>query len=308
MDNEVQNKTPDKKRERTLLQRIVNVFLYSCIGFLILLLILLGISQTHTFREFLRGKVIDIANSTLNGKVYIGEIDGTIFTSLTLRNTVVSMKSDTLLKAEEISVLTSPLQLLLKKIYVRDFEIKNADFNLSTDSSGVLNLIKLFPKTERDTTTSEFPFKIQVADLELSNINISYKNSGKEIVSKVNSGIDYNNILIKNLNLELSTEMDISNNSFELTLYHLSFLPNIPGFNLKNLRGEFVVNEKNVLVRNFEIQTNRSDFNFSMVLNGYDIFDTLATNLSSAAVTLLANSRRFSFEDLKPFMPLFKYA
>ena len=270
---------------------------------MVLFLILLGISQTHTFREFLRGKVVEMANSTLNGEISIGELEGTILTSLTLRNTIVTMKSDTLVKAEKISVLTSPLQLLLKKIYVRDFEIENADINLSTDSSGVLNVIKLFPETERDTTSSEFPFKIQIADLELSNINIYYKNLGAKIVSNANTGIDYNDIKIKNLNLELSAEMDISDNSYGLTLYHLSFLPNVPGFNLKNLRGEFVISEKNVLIRNFEIQTDRSDLNVSMVLNGYNVFDTVTANLSDADLTFLANSRKFSFDDLKAFTP-----
>lgn len=302
MDNEAQNKTPDQKKKRTLLQRIVNVFLYTCIGFLILFLIFLGISQTHTFREFLRGKIVDIANNTLNGTISIGELEGTIFTSLTLRNTVVTMKNDTLLKADKISVLTSPLQILLKKIYVRDFEIKNAEFNLSRDSSGVLNFMKLFSESEPDTSASKFPFKIQVANLELKKLNISYKNFGNKIVTNTNTGIDYNNILIRDLNLDLSTEIDISNNNYNLTLYHLSFLPNIPGFNLKNLRGEFVVNEKNILIRNFEIQTDRSDFNVGMVLNGYNVFDTLATDLNNANVTLLANSRKFSFEDIKPFV------
>ena len=302
MDNETLNKTPDKKKQRTLLQRIVNIFLYAGIGFLILLLILLGISQTHTFREFLRGKVIEIANSTLNGKVNIGELEGTIFTSLTLRNTVVTMKSDTLVNADEISILTSPLQLLLKKIYVRDFEIKNADFNLSTDESGILNLTKLFPASEPDTTSSEFPFKIQIADLKLSNINISYKNFGSKMI-RGEKGINYNDIRIKNLDLELSAELDISNNSYGLTLYHLSFSPNIPGLSLRNMRGEFVINEKNLLIRNFEIQTDRSDFNIGMVLNDYNVFDTLDTDIGNADITFLANSRKFSFEDLKVFIP-----
>ena len=117
MSEEIKNnKKPKEKKKRTLLQRIVNGFLYIVLGFLVLILILLGITQTSTFRNYLRETVMEEANSALNGKLYIEEIDGTIFTSLLLRNTVITMNEDTLLNAEKIGVLTSPLQLLLKKI------------------------------------------------------------------------------------------------------------------------------------------------------------------------------------------------
>src|SRR5690606_21282059 len=147
-EEEKNKKKPKEKKKRTLLQKIVNVFLYTGLGLLILILLLLGISQTSTFREYLRETVIEEANSALNGKLYIERIDGTIFTSLMLRNTVVTIEDDTLLKAENIGVLTSPLQLLLKRIHIRHFEIQNAYINLIEDESGDLNFTKLFPPSE----------------------------------------------------------------------------------------------------------------------------------------------------------------
>ena len=101
-EEEKNKKKAEEKKKRTLLQKIVNVFLYAGLGILLLLLILFGITQTSTFREYLRETVLKEANSTLNGKLYIEKIDGTIFTSLLLRNTVVTMEDDTLLKAEKI--------------------------------------------------------------------------------------------------------------------------------------------------------------------------------------------------------------
>lgn len=103
------------KKKRTLLQRIVNIFLYIGITIFIILIIVFGFSQTSTFRNYLREFVIEKADSTINGNVYIGNIEGTIFTSLILNNTVVNMGNDTLLKAGTISIKTSPLHLLLKE-------------------------------------------------------------------------------------------------------------------------------------------------------------------------------------------------
>lgn len=102
-------------KKRTLLQKVVNVFLYTGIVLLIIFLVFVGFSQTSTFRNFLRNEVVTIANKELNGHVDIGKIDGTIFTSIVLRNTIVNMGSDTLLNAGIIEVKTSPLQMFLKE-------------------------------------------------------------------------------------------------------------------------------------------------------------------------------------------------
>ena len=133
MDNKEVNKT---KKKRTLLQRVVNIFLYIGLGILILLILAFGFSQTSTFRNYLKDFVVDKADSALNGNLHIDKIEGTILTSLILKNVVINMGKDTLLKAGAISVKTSPLELLFKKIYVRDFEIRNSIISLKKDKSG----------------------------------------------------------------------------------------------------------------------------------------------------------------------------
>ncbi len=303
MDKAEENKEKVKvKKKRTLLHRIVNAFLYTGIGLLVLILILFGISQTHTFREFLRETIIEEANSALNGKLYIEEIDGTIFTSLILRNTVINMESDTLLKAESITLMTSPLQLLLKKIYVRTFEIKNSTINLSKDSSGELNLVKLFPPSEEDTTSSEFPFIIQLASLELSNINLSYRNYN---ISKTvyHNAFNFDDINIKNLYLNVSALLDIKNNIYELGLHHLSLTPNVYGLNLNELSGGFLINKKNISVYKLHIETNRSQAEINLAIKNVNIFDTLGIDMANAGIEFEAGSDYFSFEDIQAIAP-----
>ena len=138
----------------------------------------------------------------MNGKLYIGEIEGTIFTSLTLRNTVVTMEDDTLLNAGTISVKTSPLQLLLKKIKVRDVEIKNTDISLLVDSSGTMNISKLFPSSNTvDTSKSTFPFTIEVAKLYLKNVNLSLQKNSLKNSKEIYESLNMNDLRLKNLNL-----------------------------------------------------------------------------------------------------------
>ena len=188
------------KKKRTLLQRIVNIFLYIGITIFIILIIVFGFSQTSTFRNYLREFVIEKADSTINGNVYIGNIEGTIFTSLILNNTVVNMGNDTLLKAGTISIKTSPLHLLLKRIYIRGFEIRNADISLSEDKSGELNISRLFPASQNtDTTKSTFPFTIQVANFQLTDVNFSLQNYDKEGSRRVYDNLNLNDLRLQNI-------------------------------------------------------------------------------------------------------------
>ena len=304
MNEEEKNKKKVKeKKKRTPLQRIVNAFLYTGIGLLILFLILLGITQTSTFREFLRETIIEEANSSLNGKLYIERIDGTIFTSLLLHNTVVTMEKDTLLYAEKIGVMTSPLQLLLKKIFIRHFEIENASIKLTRDETGELNLAKLFPPSEdTDTTTSEFPFVIQLANLEFENINFSFRDYSVNRSSSYEE-MNFNDLAINNLNLNLNAVIDINNNIYEMSLDHLSFKTNIKGFNINEFEGEFFLNENNIIAQDLYLKTDRSEVMINASAKNINIFDTTGINIEKANLNLVAGSQEFSFYDLRPFAP-----
>src|SRR5690606_32447113 len=143
---------------------------------------------------------------------------------------------------------TSPLQLLLKKIKVRYFEIKDAEISLAEDSSGVLNIIKLLPESEPDTTAAgKFPFKIEVSDFRLTNVNFSMQR-----YEFVNSTASYHSLFMsdfraEDVNLRLSAFATIDENDFEISIEHFSVKPNINNVEVKNLTGDFFVNTKELI-------------------------------------------------------------
>ncbi len=296
----------DKKKEkkkRTLLQRIVNIFLYTGLGIFLLLVVAFAVSQTSYFRNWLRETAMSAANNALNGKVYIGKIDGTIFTSLILHDTYVTMGNDTLLNASRIELRTSPLQLLFKKIYVRKLEIDDTQINLIKDSSGTLNISKLIPPTQPDTTPSSFPFKIIVAELKIKNSGLSLRDYIINTETSYES-LNLHNLVIKKLNLSLSAYADIDKNDFEAVIHSFSFDPNINQFSLKNLSGEFYVNSDSLSTREFNIKTNLSDFTINASVNNFSVFDSTKNNdFSKADLRINLSADKFSFSDLSVFAP-----
>ncbi len=270
---------------------------------LVILLIALGFSQTSTFREYLRSTVVNLANKNLHGHVSIGKIDGTIFTSLYIRNSVVNMASDTLLNAETIAVKVSPLQILGKRIYVRNIEIRNAKIDFTSDSAGVLNISKLFPSTPPDSTHSKFPFKIVAADVELENVDFTMQRFDKIGSEENYNNLNLNDLRVKNLNLSLSGQADIANNNFEANIKKLSFSPNLVNFDLKELSGKFFVNEKGIDVDGLKLITANSNINLSVKAEGMNIFDTVSVEkLEKAKLSVNLDADKFNFDDLSTFV------
>ena len=290
------------KKKRTLLQRIVNVFLYIGISLIILLVLAFGFSQTSTFRDYLRDKVVEAANSELNGKISIEKIDGTIFTSLVLRNTIVNMGTDTLLNAGSIELRTSPLKILLKTIYVRYFEIKDAKIHLVKDKDGGLNIARLFPPPSGDTTKSEFPFKLQAAVFKLSSVDFSLQNYNKVGSREVYDKFNPDDIRIKNLNLKLNAYAFIKGNDFELSISNLSFDSDIRGVNLNKLTGNFQLQGDKIRINNLRILTRQTDMMLNAGADNLNLFDG-SVSFKKTVLNINLDAPIFHFRDLSAFVP-----
>ena len=271
---------------------------------MVILLLALGFSQTSTFREMLRDKIVALANKELNGKLSIGKIDGTIFTSMFLRNTIVSMDGDTLLNAGLVEVKVSPLQIFLKRIYVRKVKLSDTKVAFIADSNGSLNISRLFPPTPKDTSHSKFPFKIVVPDLQLTNVNFSLQDYNKVNSNEEYESINMHDFRVKDINLSLSALADIANNSFELKINSFSFTPNLKNFMLNNLSGEFFVDTNGVYVNNFKLLTNGTELNLKAKIDKFNLFDSTAiSKLGDDPLDINLKATKFSFDELSSFIP-----
>ncbi|MGE5457697.1 MAG: hypothetical protein ACM3RX_05025, partial [Methanococcaceae archaeon] len=268
----MKNKPADKK-QRSTFHKIVNWFLYFAIGIIVLLLLLLGFSQTKTFRELLRKEVISQVNASINGKLNIGQIDGTIFTSLTLRNTSLVIDADTLFFAKKLAIRTNPAQLIFKNIYIRSFELSDAKIQLLKDTSGVYNFSKLSKPKPKDTTSSKFPFTITVADFRLNNISLKHALYEFKHSNRSYPVINMKDLRLDSLYLALNAEADMDRNNYNLKISGASFKANMKNFWLKDLRGNFYVTAHDANIDYFILKTNTTDFNLAASLQKINLFN-----------------------------------
>lgn len=298
------NKKNTPKKKRPISRKIIHGVVYTFVGIFVILLLLFGFSQTAYFKNWLRDEVEEQVSTLLNGELEIGKIEGTIFTSLKLKNTVLTQGDKPLLEAEKIEVKMSPLKLIFKVIYLRKFELQNAKINLVEDENGKLNLIKLLPETEEDTTTTTFPFDIQVASLAFDNVDFSIKRYDYLNVDDTYKQLNLNNFILNNINLNLSAFADINDNEYRLNIDKLDFNSNIESFNLKNLSGNFLLTSEAAAIGDLQIKTSRSDFILHAAVNNINIFEEIdLEKFNSSDIKLELDAPSLSFEDLAVFIP-----
>lgn len=292
---------------RKALRYGVNIFVYTFVGIFMLLMIFFGVSQTSFFKSWLRDTVVEIVNNEIKGKLSIGEIEGTIFTSLIIKNTTLStMQNDTVVSAGKIELRTSPLKILFKNIYVRKFELKDAKIKLIEEEDGQLNLLKMFPSSDEpeDTTSSEFPFTIEVADFALTNVDFSLQRFDKIGSAEYYPSLNSSDLRIKDLNLSLNAFADLNKYNYRLTIDNFSFSPNFNVFQLKNFSGTFLLTPNLAGVNKFRMETDESEIEINAAVSGVDFLNNFSTEaLAEAPFRITLDAKKFNFADISTFVP-----
>lgn len=291
------------KPKRSLFRKIINAFIGIFLGIIFLLILFIGFTQTKSFRNLLRDKVISLVNNEINGKLNFENIEGTILTSLFLRNTSIVVNNDTLLYAKKIEIKTSPLQLILKKIYVRKIFLEDVKINFLQDKDGSWNYEKLIKPKPEDTTKSKFPFFIQVNDLQLRNINFIHQTYDNLKSEKFYKTINYNDFRINNLNLAAQAFIDINNSDYLLLLKEFSFKPNLNRFTLKNISGNFAVTKEFTSITNFALITDSSDIRLDARLDSLNLFGNIQLeDFKNCPISVDLDVTSFNFGDLSSFI------
>ena len=285
----------------------MNFFILFFIGLFILLLLIFGFTQTKTFRSLLKEQVTLAVNDALYGKLEIGSIEGSILTLVKVNNVKLTLYGDTLAAIDKLSLRFNPLQLLFDRIDVKSVEIVNPRFNIVQDSLLVWNIEKLAKPTEEDTTTSEFPFSIEINKLNIVNLSlnrVSYDNLNS--VEKIES-FNLENLKIKSFDLNATAYVDIAKNEYYLELRDFNFDSNLKYFDLRGLTGSIGITDKAIRISRLNLLTDSSDVTLNAGIDSLNIFGEMGNaELRKAEFSLNLFADKFDFIDVKNFIPDFK--
>ncbi len=310
----MKKKKVKQKAKRSLFHKIVNVFIAAFASIIVLFVLFIGVSQTSTFRNYLKEKIVETVNSSISGRLFIGEINGTLLTTLSIKEIALSDSSNqTIFYSDEIDIKVNPFALLTRKIHLREIAVNNAQLSILQNESGQWNLSTLSPPDTSKPTiekpkpeeSSSFPFLIQANNLQLNNFRFVMQTRENVGNQKVYRYINFNDLIIDKFNLTANAIADISKNNYSLNLKRLSFDPNVERFNLQKFSGIFVYQNKNAIVKDFKLISDDSNIQINATLNNADFFNNFSLErLQKTPADVEVVLDPFVFDDLSSFIPV----
>ncbi len=276
----------------------------------ILILLIIGFTQTSYFRSILKDQVINFAQKELNGTISVQSIYGTLFSTITIKNLKIDYGETEIVSAKTLHVSINPLvllkkQILINKIFVENLSLKAIQFS---DSTWIFDKLLKHPSKPDTLPVKKFNYKVLIKNINFSNCNFHLRrfiDSLSQISdAQVYQNLNLNDLRVEKLNLRLKANLNFIDNTYILVVNDFNFITNVNDLGVKRFYLDLKLADNSLLLKQFEIQTFRT--NLSLVLNVNDLNpndSTLLEKISEKKLAVVLTANRFDFNDLKNIIP-----
>jgi hypothetical protein len=285
----------------------------------LLIILLVSVSQTSLFRNFLKSYIVNTLNEEFLKKqssLSVGELDGNLFSEVILKDAVLKVKDDNMFKFDIIRINYDIFGLINKSINAELIEINNPSINflrvLDNKGDSVYNFVYLFSSEDTAKTEEEFDWSINIKRLRIDNLNfLMLSNKPQNLpVNELNIGKSNNfntdNLKITNFNFE--TKAEYNKNIIKLWINYLGFNTNF-GFDLKGLSGDFYISPNRTEINKLNIETYKSWLQMEYVfIDKLDLMNVEGLeSFKGKDLRLNLIAKNFNFDDLKAFLPAVEF-
>ncbi|HOL81699.1 MAG TPA: hypothetical protein PLP99_08085 [Ignavibacteriales bacterium] len=264
-------------KKRNFFRHIIN-FANILLGIiLVLFTIIFFILQTDWFKDTLRKEIIKAANEELDATLSIGKIHGTFFTSIIIDDVLLKRYGDTLVYVNKVQLHYNPIQLIFKRIYVREISLFNPKiFLLHDDSLKHWNFDNLAKNpSPEDTSKSSFPLLIIIKNAKIDNLYLKFANYNRRVDNSLQNSFSLDNLIIKNFNFYTNGELYLDTNYFDIKKFTVDFETNLSSLLNISLETSAKIKNNSVSIPNILFKTNNSKIEISAALKNYFLFDSI---------------------------------
>jgi len=134
-------------RHNIMLKRLLKIFLSVLAGFVLLLMLIGGVTQTRRFKAWLRDEIVQQAGALLNGRLHLGRIEGNLISNFGFHHLYIELENDTLLYIPKIEAGLSPLELLNRNVLVTNLIFQSPALLVKQRADSSWNVAHLLKST-----------------------------------------------------------------------------------------------------------------------------------------------------------------
>jgi hypothetical protein len=287
---------------------------YSLVVLLFLSAIIVGMTQTALFKEWVRQFAVREAAQHLNGELRIGSVSGTFVTGVTLKDVEWWYDQMRVIHIESLDLTIAPARFIHNEILVQNLVIMNPDIRLVKDADGLLNVSQIVKKKEStdiahsDTVESgqSEPWIYRLNNLEILGGSFSYSNESKTVRTKRDypvsfPRVDFDDLRLDNIYLTMSAISDGHNHSVDIR--SLNFTLEDPVFTASHFSLQAAFSDRRTQINRMRLITDRSNVNITGGISDYNLLGKNEGRIEEKKIDFTIYANRLHFDDLKMFIP-----
>jgi len=154
-------------RHKIMLKRLLKIFLFALAGFILLLVLIGGATQTRRFKAWLRDEIVQQSGALLNGKLRLGRIEGNLISNFGFHDLCIELENDTLLYVPKIEAGLSPLELLNRNVLVTSLIFQSPALSVKQRADSSWNMAHLL-KSASDQSAA-WLWRIALQNVQVNN-------------------------------------------------------------------------------------------------------------------------------------------
>jgi autotransporter translocation and assembly factor TamB len=208
------------------------------------------VTQTTWFKEWLRGFIVRQADEYVNGQLSIGQLDGNLFFGVRLADIDVSQNGKTVVGVDDVGLDYNLFTFLTGNIVLDDIRLTRPVVHVERTPDGTINLATLLnlPTPDPDRPKSD-------RTVEIGEIGISDGTLYVEPGAVGTSGVDVPSRVDR---LDASIGLKSSADELVVDIAHLSLRGSEPSFGINSLSGVVRRTEDGVRIDNLALRTEES--------------------------------------------------
>ena len=250
-------------------------------GFFLLILLALLFTQSASFKEHVKNRLITLVEKQINLQLDIEELEGNLYSHLVLKNIKLSDNDSTVARIAALRLNYSIWKLTERTIQLDSFIIENPSFRIWQQKDSTWNFNSYRVEKDNSKQKKPFNFKLNARYLALNNGSISVSSFTKVIPEKTN-----------NFNVLASTYY--SKNKTKIRLQNFNLSSENPAFIVQQLSGIYTQKEKGISVDSLLLKTGGSNI------------DMNANYTSKEKMNSTIDASRVDNKELAIFIPSFK--
>jgi autotransporter translocation and assembly factor TamB len=287
-------------------KKLLKIVAYTLLGFVGILLLLAGITQTQIFRDGLRSYALAKLDSVLNAEVQLGSITGNLISGFSVDHLSIKVGRDFLVVADRFDIRYDLFEIPGKTISIDNITLVHPQIALLRGRDSVWNFERMIKPTPDDTTAkSPFDWTIRLQHLTIDNGTIEFLDSATLAEPDHPADdpyyVEYHRFGLTQFNLQ--TSLRFGKEGIRAVLTDCRFVSGQPDITLKRLTGDFNVTKTFAEVKNMVLQTGRSNLSLDVSMKNFDLLGGVdLPDLQKKPVRLSLRAHDIDLNELKRFI------